>query len=37
MVTSTLKHDITKEKHKYYTLNLDNKKKKNHDRRKFRQ
>jgi len=26
MVTSTSKHDITKEKHKYCTLKLDNKK-----------
>ncbi len=27
MVTSTSKHDITKEKHKYCTLKLNNKKK----------
>jgi len=26
MVTSTSKHDITKEKHKHYMLKLDNKK-----------
>jgi hypothetical protein len=37
MVTSTSKHDITKEKHKHCTLKLNNKKKINHDRRKFKQ
>jgi hypothetical protein len=35
MVTSTSKHDITKEKYKHCMLKIDKWKKKNHDRRKF--
>jgi len=36
MVTPTSKHDITKEKYNHYTLKRDIKKK-NHDRKKFKQ